>query len=271
MVEQGVFPISRTPLAVIPTISAAGSEMSNSHVVTNPELHLKRSLNHDLLRPDFSFENPRLTMSVGPYQSACGIVDIMMHTLERYFTPDADTDLTDRISEGLLVAVKNAGLAVMKNPGDYEARSTLMWASALSHNGLTGCGKSAVFPAHKIEHDISGLHDSVSHGAGLAVVFPAWALYVYRHDVRKFAQGAVRIWGVEMDHDHPDRTALKGIEVMKEYFRSIGMPVTMGELGIDASEYPRLADMTTSGRTKSLASYVPLGYREIQEIFALAT
>lgn len=271
MVEKGIAPEKHFPLAVVLTIAASGSEMSYSHVVTNADLYRKRALNHDLLRPDFSFENPLLTMTVSPYQTACGVVDIMMHTLERYFTPDVDTDLTDRLAEGLLIAVKNAGLIVMENPKDYAARATLMWASSLSHNGLTGCGKSATFPAHNIEHDISGLHDNVSHGAGLAVLFPAWALYVYQHDIRKFAQAATRVWQVEMDYDHPDRTALRGIEAMKEYFKKLGMPVTMGELGIDPAEYHTLAEMTTNNGSKVLKSYVDLGIREIEEIYALAT
>ncbi|NCB01960.1 MAG: iron-containing alcohol dehydrogenase [Spirochaetia bacterium] len=271
MIENQILPTKRVPTAVVLTISSAGSEMSYSHVLSNEEKKLKRALNHDLLRPYFTFENPTLTFSVSPYQSACGIVDTMMHTLERYFTKDTDTDLTDRIAEGLLVAVKNAGTKVIANPNDYASRATLMWASSLSHNGLTGCGKSANFPAHKIEHDISGLHDEVSHGAGLAVIFPAWAKYVYKHDVRKFAQLAQRVWGVEMDHDYPQWTAKQGIDVMVAYFKSLGMPVTMNELGIDKSEYRILADMTTNGNTKPIPSYIPLGSEDIIEIFNIAS
>jgi alcohol dehydrogenase YqhD (iron-dependent ADH family) len=194
----------------------------------------------------------------------------MMHTLERYLTPDTDTELIDRLSEAILVSVKNAGRQAIKNPEDYEARATLMWASSLSHNGLTGCGKKATFPAHKIEHDISGLHDEVSHGAGLAVVFPAWARYIYTYDVRKFAQLANRVWKVDMDHDHPERTALEGIESMTRYFAEIGMPTTMQELGIDPSEFETLAEMTTDGGAHPLPSYVPLGKKEIIEIYRLA-
>jgi alcohol dehydrogenase len=258
------------PLSVVLTISAAGSEMSQSVVLSDSETYLKRGFNQDLCRPEFTFENPEYSYSVSPYQTACGIVDTMMHTLERYYTPDIDTELVDRISEGLIVAVKNAGTAVMADPDDYEARATLMWASSLSHNGLTGCGKQPVFPVHKLEHDISGLFDSVSHGAGLAVLFPAWAKFIYTHDVRKFAQGAVRMWGVEMDHDHPERTALRGIDAMRDYFASIGMPVTLGELGVPESSYEQLANMSTDGGAKPVKSYVDLGIPEILEIFALA-
>lgn len=271
MIEKQIFPTKRIPTAAVLTISSAGSEMSYSHVLTNEEKKLKRSLNHDLMRPYFSFENPKYTYSVSPYQTACGIVDTMMHTLERYFTKDTDTDLTDRIAEAVLVAVKNAGYQVMRNPEDYEARATLMWASSLSHNGLTGCGKASTFPAHKIEHDISGLHDEVAHGAGLAVVFPAWARYVYLHDVRKFAQLAHRVWGVEMDHDHPEWTALRGIEAMEAYFKGLGMPTTMQDLGVKASEYRTLADMTTAGDTKPVPSYIPLASQDIVEILKIAS
>ncbi len=271
MIINGIAPTKRMPLASMLTISSAGSEMSYSHVLSNPSKNLKRSLNSDLLRPDFSFQNPKYTKTVSSYQTACGIVDTFMHTLERYCTPDTDSDLTDRIAEGLMVAVKRAGKVVMENPNDYEARSTLMWASSLSHNGLTGCGKSFNFPAHKIEHDISGLHDEISHGAGLAVVFPAWAKYIYKHDVRRFAQLAVRVWGVEMDHDNHERVALWGIEAMKSYFKSIGMPTTMQELGVDASEYEKLANMTTQNDKVPVASYIPLGVKEIVEIFKIAS
>lgn len=270
MIELKEQPSKSFPLTAILTISAAGSEMSHSDVITNSDNQLKRSVNSDLLRPMFAFENPAYTKTVSPYQTACGIVDTMMHTLERYLTPDRDTELTDRLSEAILVSVKNAGRQAIRNPEDYEARATLMWASSLSHNGLTGCGKTASFPAHKIEHDISGLHDEVSHGAGLAVVFPAWARYVYRHDVRKFAQLAERVWGVEMDHDHPERTALEGIEAMVRYFAEVGMPTTMRELGVDPSEFEKLADMTTDGGANPLPSYVPLGKEEIVAIYGLA-
>lgn len=267
MIEKGEAPTATFPLAAVLTISAAGSEMSYSDVLTNSEKKLKRAMNNDLLRPLFAFENPEYTKTVGPYQSACGIVDIMMHTLERYLTGDKDTELTDRLGEALLVSVKHAGEVVMSDPSDYEARATLMWASSLSHNGITGCGKKPFFPAHKLEHDISGLHDEVSHGAGLAVVFPAWARYVYTHDVRKFAQLAERVWNVEMDHDHPERTALGGIEAMVRYFKRIGMPTTMRELGIDPSEFRTLAEMTTDCDRKPIPSYIPLGVKEIVEIY----
>lgn len=269
MIINRIKPEKKFPVGVVLTIAAAGSEMSNSDVVTNPENHMKRSINDDLLRPVVTFLNPENTFTVSKYQTGCGIVDILMHTFERYFTAEEDNDLTDRIAEGLMVAVKNAGLTAIKEPDNYEARATLMWASSLSHNGLTGCGRKMLFPVHKLEHDFSGLFD-VAHGAGLAVLFPAWARYIYRYDIRKFSQFANRVWGIEMDHEHPERTALKGIEAMTQYFKAIGMPVTMKELGINPSDYEKIADMTTDGGKKQIQSYIPLTREDILNIYRLA-
>lgn len=270
MIINAIMPEKSFPVGVVLTIAAAGSEMSYSHVVTNPEGGLKRSLNHDLLRPRFAFMNPELTYSVSKYQTACGIVDIMMHTLERYATQDRDADLMDRISEGLLVAVKEAGKVAIKEPNNYEARATLMWASSLSHNGVTGCGKTAPFPAHKIEHELSGMFDHISHGAGLAVIFPAWAKYVYKYDINKFCQLATRVWNVEMNFDHPERTALEGIEAMKQYFKSIGMPTTLKELGVGEESFEEMAEKCTGFGKYTYKSYVELGKKEIIDIYKIA-
>ncbi len=270
MISSQQMPTAKFPVGVVLTIAAAGSEMSNSHVVTNPEFQLKRALNHDLLRPVVAFMNPENTFTVSKYQTACGIVDIMMHTFERYFTADQDNDLIDRISEGLLVAVKNAGIKALEEPLNYEARATLMWASSLSHNGLTGCGKHTFFPAHQLEHDVSGIFDHVAHGAGLSVLFPAWALYVYKYDLRKFCQFATRVWGIEMNYDHPEQTALAGIEALKTYFNSLGMPVSFKELDINPAVYEKIADKTTNGGTKVKMSYIPLTKEDILNIYQLA-
>jgi alcohol dehydrogenase YqhD (iron-dependent ADH family) len=269
MIVGQIKPTKSFPVGVVLTLAAAGSEMSNSHVVTNPENHLKRSLNDDLLRPLVAFLNPENTFTVSKYQTGCGIVDTFMHTFERYFTVEEDNDLTDRIAEGLMVAVKNAGIVAINEPDNYEARATLMWASSLSHNGLTGCGKNMLFPVHKLEHDFSGLFD-VAHAAGLSVLFPAWARYIYHHDIRKFSQFANRVWAIEMDHEHPEKTALKGIEAMTEYFRTIGMPTTMQELGISAADYEKIVDMTTDGGKKEILSYIPLKKENILKIYHLA-
>lgn len=258
------------PLAVIPTIAAAGSETSNSHVISNPEIPFKKGLNNEMARPKIAFMDPQNTFTVSKYQTGCGIVDIMMHTFERYYTSDPDTELTDRLAEALLLSVKNAGYIAVREPENYEARATLMWASSLSHNGLMGCGKKyKCFPAHRMEHSISALFDSVAHGAGLSVLYPAWAKYVYKYDVRRFCQTAVRIWGIPMNFEHPERTAMAGIETMRHYFKSIGMPVKLSELGVGPDAYEAIASNATNGDTVPVASYIPLGNAEIMDIFKL--
>ncbi|MGE4549013.1 MAG: iron-containing alcohol dehydrogenase [Intestinibacillus sp.] len=270
-IQNGETPQKTTPFGTVLTLSAAGSEMSNSCVLSNEETHLKRGITTELNRPLISFLNPENTYTVSPFQTGCGIVDTMMHTLERYFTPDADADLTDRLAEGLLIAVRDAGRAAIANPCDYEARATLMWASSLSHNGLTGCGRKTAFTVHKLEHDISGLHDHVAHGAGLSVLFPAWAKAIYRQDVRKFAQLAARVWGCEMNFDHPERTALEGIRAMQAYFKEIGMPTTLSELGVHPEHYETIVNLTTANGTKSAPScYGEMDRERILEIYKIA-
>lgn len=264
-------PTKRIPFAVVLTIAAAGSEMSNSHVVSNPELKLKKGLSSDLNRPVFAFMNPENTYSVSKYQTGCGIVDTMMHTFERYYTEDIDTDLTDHLAEALILSVKNAGAAAIKEPDNYAARADLMWASSLSHNGLTGCGKVIpTFTVHQLSHGVSGVFDNVAHGAALSVLYPAWAKYVYKHNLNRFCQMATRVWGVSMNYNHPEITALEGIEAMKAYFKSLGMPVTMQEIGIEPKDYEEVANSVTYDRTRKIWSYVTLDNAEIIEIFKLA-
>ncbi len=268
-IETKTAPDKCMPVGVVLTLSAAGSEMSNSDVITNDETHLKRGITSEAVRPAVAFLNPENTFTVSKFQTGCGIVDTMMHTLERYFTGDADCDLTDRLAEGLLIAVRDAGRAAIANPEDYNARATLMWASSLSHNDITGCGKNRKFPVHKMEHDISGVHDNVAHGAGLAVLFPAWAEYVLEYDTMKFAQLAHRVWGAEMNFDHPEVTAREGIRAMRAYFHEIGMPITMKELGITPDDYAEIIEKTTLDGT-TLSSYLTLGPKEMLDIYRLA-
>lgn len=271
MIEHGeeFTSAKKFPVGVVLTLAAAGSEMSDSAVITNEETRQKRGINVEANRPTFAFLNPELTYSVSKYQTACGVVDIMMHTMERYYSPDKDTDLTDRISEGLLVAVKNAGSVAVKDLDNYEARATLMWASSLSHNGLTESGRKKIMPAHKICHEFGGIFE-IAHGAALSVIFPAWAKYEYKKDINKFAQMATRVWGIDLDFDNPEKTALEGIEKMKSYFSSLGMPVTMKELGIEPKDYEKIVNMTTDNGTNGVASYGTLSKEDILEIYKLA-
>ena len=260
------------PVGAVLTIAAAGSEMSDSCVITNEEGWLKRGFNSDHNRPLFAIMNPELTYTVSKYQTACGVTDIMMHTLERYFCMNGDVALTDHLAEGLLRSVIEAGKVVMDKPDDYEARATLMWASSLSHNGLTGCGRDFMMRCHQIEHELSGMYDRVAHGAGLAVIFPAWAKYIYKNEkaLPRFCQFAQRVWGIEMDFEHPERTALAGIEACENFFKSLGMPVRLSELDVDDTKFDEMAEKCTFFGKRVLKDYIPLGKTEIIEIYNLA-
>lgn len=258
-------PEKALPVGCVLTISAAGSEMSSSAVITNTEKSIKKGLGSELNRCLFAVMNPELTYSVSKYQTACGIVDIMSHTMERYFTPIPETNLTDSISESILRAVIKAGKQAIVNPCDYEARAELMWASSLSHNGLTSCGRRGFLAVHQLEHALSGIYDEVAHGAGLAVLFPAWARYVYKADVKRFERFAKEVWRVE--GDTPEQTAKLGIEAMADYFKSIGMPSTLAELNISKEKASELSNHCTFNKTKTIQSTITLGYEEIKEIF----
>ena len=261
----------RIPVAVVLTIAAAGSEMSNSQVISNPDIMVKQGLTSDFSRPVAAFMDPEITYTVSKYQTGCGIVDIMMHTMERYYTSgDTGTYLTDRIAQALLLSVKEAGAVAVEHPEDYDARATLMWASSLSHNGLTNCGKNySGLVVHKLEHGLSGVFDNVAHGAGLSVIYPAWAKYVYKYDIPKFSSMAYNVWGISKDTE-PSKAALDGVDAMRQYFASIGMPVTLHELGVYPDSFEKIADVITSGGAKSVASYIPLTKDVIMEIFHIA-
>lgn len=265
IVTRKYVPQNALPVGCILTHSAAGSEMSSSAVLTNMEFNMKRGFNSDFNRCKFAICNPELTYSVGKYQTACGIVDIMAHTMERYFTVCEPTDLTDRIAESILNSVVRAGKVLMKNPKDYNARATVMWASSISHNDLTGCGRENMLAVHQLEHALSGEYDSIAHGAGLAVLFPAWSRYVYKANVPRFAQFARRVWEVCESDD--EKAAIIGIEKMEEFFTLLGMPLKLREFGIDKGCTERLADLCTFGQTRTVKSYVELDFEKIKEIF----
>ncbi len=255
------------PVGCILTLAAAGSEMSSSAVVTNSEFNMKRGFNSDFNRCLFAICNPELTYSVNKYQTACGIADIMAHTMERYFIPVEPTDLTDRIAESILKSVINAGKTLITDPCNYEARANMMWASSLSHNDLTGCGRENALPVHQLEHALSGEYETIAHGAGLAVLFPAWAKYVYKYDITRFAQFARRVWEVEESDD--TKAAEKGIECMSDFFKEIGMPSKLREFDIPENCIDRLAELCTFGKSREIATYISLDYDKIKEIFEM--
>lgn len=262
-------PEKALPVGTILTLAASGSEMSDSCVLTNEDGWLKRGFNAPCNRPLFSILNPELTYTVSKYQTGCGIVDIMMHTLERYFSLNGDNPLTDALAEGLLRTVVEQGKRAIRDPKDYEARAALMWAGSLSHNGLTGCGKTFMMRCHQLEHELSGAYDRVAHGAGLAVIFPAWAKYIYRYNVSRFAQYAVNVWGLPMNFEHPERTALEGIQATEAYFQSIGMPVRLSELDVDDAKFDEMAEKCTFFGKRTLPDYIELGKKEMLDIYRL--
>lgn len=263
-------PEDALPVGVILTLAASGSEMSGSAVITNEENGLKRGYNTPLHRPLFAICNPELTFTVDKFQTGCGIVDIMMHTLERYFSKSPETPLTDAIAEAILKQVVAAGTQAILDPEDYEARADLMWASSISHNDLTGCGRNTFFVCHQLEHELSGKYDFVAHGAGLSIIFPAWAEYVYKHNLERFVQYAVQVWDVPENPDDPEDTAAQGIVATKAFFAEIGMPTRLSQLGIGEEAFEEMAEKCTNYGARILPGYLPLGKQEIIEIFKLA-
>ena len=260
-----------TPLGVVLTIAATGSEMSDSTVITNEEGWLKRGLHSALIRPRFAVMNPELTYTLPEYQTMSGCVDIMMHTLERYFSHEMNTELTDYLAEGLLKTVMHAAKILLKDPKNYEARAEVLWAGSLSHNGLTGCGRTGDWACHQLEHELGGMFD-VAHGAGLSAVWGSWARYVYHLDVARFAKFAVNVMGIPYDYADPEKTVLEGIEALENFFRSIRMPVSITELGVELGEdqMKELAYKCTYMETRTIGGIQKLGKEDIEKIYRMA-
>lgn len=223
------------PLGVILTIAATGSEMSDSSVITKEDGLIKRGYSSDFSRPKFAIMDPELTMTLPDYQTACGCTDIMMHTMERYFTNGGNMEITDALAEGLLRTVKKNAQILSKDPQNYDARAEIMWAGSLAHNGLTGCGSDGGdWMTHEIEHELGGLYD-VAHGAGLAAIWGSWARYVYKNCLPRFKKFALNVMGVK-ENGTDEEIALKGIEAMEDFYRSIHMPTNLHELGVDPTD-----------------------------------
>lgn len=255
------------PIGVVLTIPAAGSESSTGTVITNEDGWYKRSTGHITMRPKFAILNPVLTYTLPPYQTACGITDMMAHIMERYFTNVKNVELTDRLCEATLRTIINNAHTVLEDPTNYDARAEIMWSGTLAHNNLFGTGRIGDWGSHDIEHEISGIYD-IAHGAGLAIIFPAWMKYVYKHDLNRFAQFANRVWDVEIDLNDLDKTALAGINKMEQFFRSIGMPVRLSEVNIDEEHFEQMAKKGTE--RGPLGNFVKLNEEDIVQIFKLA-
>lgn len=266
-------PLTRSlPVAAVLTIPAAGSEMSDSAVLTNEEIGKKAGINTPFNRCRFAVMNPELAATLPAYQVACGVTDIMMHTMERYFIPGIQCEMTDCIAEGLLRTVIRNGAKVYENPADYDAMAEVMWCGSLSHNNLTECGRGKDFSVHKLGHALSARYD-VAHGASLAAVWGSWARYLYQDQaLGRFVQFAKNVWGISGEGKSEQETALTGIEKTEEFFRNIGMPVSLSQLGVQPGEQERmeLSLDATMGDTVKLTRIRPLGAKEVNEIYQMA-
>lgn len=261
-------PVNALPLGVILTISASGSEMSTSCVIQDDERLVKQGFNSELVRPVFAIENPMLTYSVNKVQTAYGIVDIMMHTLERYFQPSSENEPCDGFSETLLKSVIEAGRTAMKNPEDYESRAVLMLMSSLSHNGLMNIGKKPGMPVHALEHSLSGIYPFVAHGAGLAVLFPKWARFYIPYDVDKFDRFARNVFGL----NNPDKlqNAKDGINKLDKFFTELEMPKTFSDLGIENVDLDKLVKVLTNDGSRVIGHHVkPIDQDVAYEIYKM--
>lgn len=260
------------PVASVLTIPAAGSEMSEASVITKEDGDIKRGYSNELTRPRFAIMNPERTFTLPPYQTAAGVTDMMMHTMERYFSHDTDMLLTDSIAEALLRTMMQCVPIALAHPDDYNSRAQIMWGGSLAHNGLTGCGLLGDWATHQIEHELSAMFD-VTHGAGLAAVWPSWARYVMDEDVTRFTRFAVNVMGVPNDDSDPKATALQGVERMEQFYHSIGMPTTIHELigrEITDDEIAEMARKCTRDSTITHGNFKILHTQDIEAIYRMA-
>ena len=265
-------PKTMLPLGCVLTIPAAGSEMSESSVITNEDGGIKLGYSNNLSRPKFAIMNPERTFTLPPYQTAAGVTDMMMHTMERYFTKDDDMDVTTALAESLLREMKQAIFPVLKDPEDYRYRAQIMWAGSLMHNGLTGCGISDDWATHQLEHELSGMFD-VTHGAGLAAVWPSWARYVMHKNLRRFVRFAVEVMDVPNDYTDPEGTAEKGIQAMERFYHAIGMPINIKELigrDIKDGEIKEMVQKCSRGGTRTCGQLKVLKAEDMEAIYQMA-
>ena len=265
-------PTSCLPVASVLTIPAAGSEMSEATVITNEDGGVKLGYSNDMLRPKFAIMNPERTFTLPPYQTAAGVTDMMMHTMERYFTNDDDMDLTTDLAEAVLRRMKTAVFDVLSNPEDYRNRAQVMWGGSVAHWGLTGCGVEEDWATHQLEHELSGMFD-VTHGAGLAAIWPSWARYVMHQNLSRFVRFAVNVMDVPNDFTDPEATALKGIEAMERFYHAIGMPVNIKELigrDITDEEIKEMVRKCSRDYTATCGGLLVLKAEDMEAIYKMA-
>ncbi len=255
------------PVGVVLTIAAAGSESSNGSVITNEDGNYKRSYAGPLMFPKFAILNPQLTVTLPNNQLVNGIADIMAHIMERYFTQTEHTDLSDRLCEAALKSIILNGRKVLANPDNYDARAEVVWCGTIAHNNLLGMGRTEDWGSHQIEHELSGIYD-IAHGAGLAIVFPAWMQYVYKANQNRFVQYAVRVWGVDDTMLDQEEIAKEGIRRTKQFFKELGLPVALSELGIGTENIALMAKKTVENGP--VGNFVPLKAEDVEKILYIA-
>lgn len=260
---------SAVSVGTVLTIAAAGSEGSGDSVITKEEGMLKRGAGSEYIRPKFSVMNPELTCTLPAYQTACGATDIMAHVFERYFTNTTEVEITDRLCEAVLITMVKETPRVIADPNNYDARANIMWAGTVAHNGIVGVGREQDWNSHGIEHELSGLYDC-AHGAGLAVIMPAWMEFVMHHNPMRFAQMANRVFGVPMNFENPEETAAKGIYAFRSFLRAIGMPINFEELGAREEDIPVLVEKFGLGEDGRTGGFVKLSSADVASIYKLA-
>lgn len=256
------------PVGTVLTIAAAGSEGSGDTVITQESTMLKRGAGSDALRPRFSILNPELTCTLPAYQTACGAADIMAHVFERYFTNTEEVEITDRLCEAVLSTMVKETPRVIADPMNYDARANIMWAGTVAHTNLVGVGREQDWNSHNIEHELSGLYDC-AHGAGLAVIMPAWMEFVMPHDPMRFAQVATRVWGCAMNFKHPEVTAMEGIQCFRRFLAGIGLPINLAQLGAKEEDIPALVAKQGVGDGRT-GGFVKLSSQDIDAIYRIA-
>lgn len=265
-------PEKALPIGCVLTIPAAGSEMSDSSVITNEEGWVKLGYSNNVCRAKFAIMNPCRTFTLPPYQTAAGVTDIMMHTMERYFTHDDEMNLTTELAEALLRTMKESVFPVLEDPCDYRHRAQIMWGGSLAHNDLTGCGVTGDWATHQLGHELSGLFNA-THGASLAAIWPSWARYVYKENVSRFVRFAVKVMDIPNDYTDPEGTAIKGIEAMERFYHHIGMPINIKELigrEVTDEEIKEMTRKCTRNYTTAQGAFKVLKTEDIEAIYKLA-
>ncbi len=263
--EQKVPYTDALPIGCILTFPATGTESSWSAVITQEKGMLKRGLAGNKNRPQFAIMNPELTYTLPPYQTACGVADMMAHIFERYLTNTRDVDVSDRLCEAVLQTIVEAAPIAMREPENYAARAELMWAGTLAHNGQLGVGREEDWSSHKIGHELSAYND-VAHGASLSVVMPHWMRYTLPGHAMRFAQLATRVFGCTMDFEYPETTACEGIARLQAFWKSLGLPLTLGEIGISTEAIAALAEKARYDAGGTLGAFVPLTRQDVEKI-----